>query len=280
MALLKLNGVDVEATASEWEPVTLGEMTRSLNGAPRTTAKVRKKNLRYTSSLLTVPHAQALRGLIEGDGHVLSFEDTSSPTAYLYTSRETPPLAAAGVSRDTELRNGINEDAVLVVPGGAYPTWELGDLSTATYLFWVKAQGPGSDYPHLDWTHFIYRSDGAYWRDGILSAPAADDTFYPDAHLLAEFAEGVLTLGAQGGIAGERRYAEVVVLPYLIPEEWGAGMHAFHAARAWPRLPGVHAVDPRLPAGGLLCQGEVGTSKAMHLRGSVGEVFDFTLYGT
>jgi hypothetical protein len=278
MALLKLNGVDVEATASEWEPVTLGEMTRSLNGAPRSTAKVRKKNLRYTSSLLTLPHAQALRGLIEGDGHVLSFEDASSPTAYLYTSREVPPLAAAGVSRAAS--GGVRTDSCLVVPGGVYATWELGDLSTATYLFWVEAQGPGDAQPYMEWNHFIYRSDGTHWRNGVLNASGPEDTFYPEAHLLAEFSEGTLTLGFQGGVEGLRRYAEVVVLPYLIPTEWGAGMYAFHAARAWPRLPAVHAVDPRLPPGGLLCQGEVGTSKAMHMRSSVGEVFDFTLYGT
>lgn len=267
MALLKLNGVDVEVTDSEWEPVRLGEMVRSLNGAPRSTAKVKKANLRFTTGLLTVPHARALRGLVEGEGHVLSFEDTSSPSAYLYTSRAAAPSLVPSGFQGGRVA-GRHGTGALRLNEPTQVAWQLEPSPAWTVLCWLRRDGGV-------WRHIMTSTNfgGAFraWVNGALAPDELSEEVYmlPDGTLLAS-----------SSATGDIEVDEIVALPFEVPDAWVPALYAFHIARAWPALPYVLAEGPRFPTGGLLCLGEAGSAKARPLRTSVGEVFDFTLYGT
>ncbi|MCY1080302.1 hypothetical protein [Archangium lansingense] len=260
MALLKLNGVEVEATDSEWLPVRLGEVVRSLNGVPRSTAKVKKANLRYTSSLLTVPAAQLLRSLIEGEGHVLAFDSHS------YTSREVGYFAAP-LSFTIESAGG-KYGGHLRLPTSGTMSWKVLDATASSpwsALLWRRESST--------WHHYVTRSDGVTWRDGVLSPSTVPTQFVRRSGGTVE----ALVLGDFTG-TGLGDFDDAVLLPYLVPDAWVPKLYALHNARAWPALPYVLAEGPRLATAGQLCLGEVGSAKTMPLRESVAEVFDFTLY--
>jgi len=256
MALLKLNGVDVECTASEREPVRLGGVVRGLNGQPRKTDKVRKVDFRFTSSLLSLAEADALRGLVDGEGHALSFD------ASLYTSRCAPPgNVAAGTVVLGAGRHGAGH---LRVPVAGAVTWALELPAEWTVLLWRLEAGA--------WRHYCVTSTGRRWRDGV-----RDDTLAAAAFV--SVVGGQLQLGDLSG-AGFRDFDDAVALPYLVPDAWVPQLHAFHTSRPWPALPYLVAEGPRLPAGGLRVVGEAGAAPAVARLSSVGERVPFTLYGT
>lgn len=271
MALLKLNGIEVQATASEWEPVRMGEVVRSLNGAPRSTAKVRKANIRFTSGLLTVPEAQALRSLIEGEGEVLSFDDDSSATSYLYTSREAAPLLASGVSRATDFPWRGNGN--LRVASGGLVTWSVASVHELTVLYFGRLVAPDPS----GWSHFAWSSAAGRWVNGV-NYPSEG----PPAGLLIDEDTPAVGFQCPPGIS-TYDVDDAVILPFSASAAWITAFHAFHTgpeSRAWPALPYVLAEGPRFPVTGQLCLGEVASSPARLLRDSVAEVLDFTLYGT
>lgn len=256
MALLTLNGVAVECTASDREPVRLGGVVRGLNGTPRKTDKVRKADFRYTSSLLSVAEADALRGLVEGDGHALPFD------ADLYTSRVAPPGSfAAGTVVLGAARHGTGH---LRVPVAGSVTYALELPSEWTVLLWRLEAGA--------WRHYCVTSTGRRWRDGV-----RDDTL--DAGAFVAVANGQFQLGDLSG-TGIRDFDDAVALPFLVPDAWAPQFHAFHSTRPWPALPYVLAEGPRFPAGGLRVVGEAGTGQAVALLAGLGETFSFTLFGT
>lgn len=263
MALLSVNGVPLECTASEWEPVRLGEVVRSFNGMPRPTGRVLKRDFRFTTGLLSVEEAQAVRGLVEGAGHLLSFEDASG---WLYTSRELAPFATLDVSRATTgARHG---EACLTIAAGGSARWHLGtegyEDGGGTILGWVR-EGAGP------WRHVVHASTGSLYLDGLLVG-----TGYAFARCLG----GTLQLGDFDAQGVATAFDDVVALPYVVPAAWVPFLYAFHAARGWPALPYVLAQGPRFPAAGLRAVGQAGAGRAEALLSAVGESFEFTLYGT
>lgn len=263
MALLNINGVPLEATATEWEPVRLGSVVRSLNGSARSTARVRKADFRYTTSLLTIPEALAIRGLVDGDGHVLSFEDSSSSSAWLYTSGEVPPTSSSGAVRSSSLKKWGSYG--LLMPAGTVPlSWNLGFENTGgTFMGWVK-EGTGP------WRHIIYSSDLGLYVDGVLAG---------DEYLFGYVTASGVTLGDLEGAGIDAAYDDVVALPYNVPATWAPVLYAFHSSRPWPTLPYLHASgDPRFPPAGLTVRGETAAGRNGPLRTSLSEVFDFTLF--
>ncbi|HEX5750027.1 MAG TPA: hypothetical protein VFZ09_27605 [Archangium sp.] len=268
MSLLKINGVAVQATASEWQPVTLGEMARTLNGAPRSTARVRKADLRYTSGLLMVPEAHLLRALVLGDGDVLSFDDDTTPEAFLYTSRCVFPVSHSGVSRSTVFPwRGI---ANLRISAGGSVSWAAQMDGGFTVMFYSRFVSPGASA----WNHVAWNSSSGRWYNGINfpSDPLPPGLIFNED----DQAFGFTVPPGQTVFDVD----DVVILPFAAPDAWMPALFAFHETRPWPALPYVLVEDPRLPAGGVLCLGEVGPSQALPLRTSVAERVEFTLYGT
>ncbi|QRK08081.1 hypothetical protein JQX13_50410 [Archangium violaceum] len=265
MALVTLNGVEVECTDSEWEPVRLGEVVRSINGIPRSTQLIStKRNFRFTTGPLPEGEAEALRALIDGEGHVLTFEDNSSSTSHLYTSREVPPsFVGAGVARSTAARR--KGFAGLTVPANQLVVWNLGfSLYVAgTFIGWVR-EGTGL------WRHVI-NTAGRLYIDGVANS---------DEWLFGYISGDSLFIGDIDGQGVATAYDDVVALPFEVPESWVPGLHYFHSLFAWPGPSQVYAWGPRFPPNGLLCVGQAGTAKAGPRLTSISERFDFTLYGT
>ncbi|EPX56153.1 hypothetical protein D187_007495 [Cystobacter fuscus DSM 2262] len=266
MALLRVNGVPVECTASEWEPVTLGEVARSFNGWPRDTGRVKKMDFRFTSGLLSLPEAVAMRGLVEGAGHVLTFEDTAG---YLYTSRELAPLSATGATRSTVgARHG---SACLSVAPSSVVGWNVGtqgyEGEGGTFMGWVR-EGAGP------WRHILYAAGGPSLHVDGQRANASGG--YP----FAQAQDGYLVLGDMGMQGVATHFDDVVALPYSVPSAWVPHLYAWHSARGWPALPYVVAQGPRFPAQGQLMLGKAGTGRTEALLTTVGESFDFSLHGT
>jgi len=259
--LLTINGVEVLCTASEWEPVTLGEVVRSLNGWPRNTSTVRKRDYRFTSSFLSLPAAESLRGLVEGDGHRWNFEG-SAAGGYLFSSRELGPTTTSGsVARGTISKYGANGLWLSTV--GSTVTWAAALGPAWTVAVWRSPNGTGV------FTHYVVRSDGAKWVNGARS----DATATPFLTVVS----GNLTLTAT---VGNTDFDELVVLPYAVLDEWPPLLFAFNSTTPWPALPLVRAAGERLPTGGLECIGKAGAGKTMPRLSISGEMFDFILYGT
>lgn len=266
--LLTINGIEVLCTASDWEPVRMGEVVRSINGWPRRTATVKKANYRFSSSLLTLAEAEALRGLVEGDGHVLSFEDASSASAHLYTSRETAPVyAAPGTLR---VSTGGRWGAFLRITADDSVVWPVLPASTGPWsvLMWRNETSSGL------WAHYLCRSDGAVFRNGVLDGAKTASTY------VTRDLTYTTALALRGTASGNAEIDDVVMLPYLVPDVWALSLYTFHDTRAWPALPLVRAAGARLPAGGLDCIGEAGPGRTAAMLASSGESFDVTLYGT
>jgi len=268
-AHLTINGVEILCTQSEWEPVTLGEVVRSLNGAPRNTGRVKKADYRFTSSLLTLADATATRGLIEGEGHVLSFEDSSTATGWLYTSRELGPNYAPSASR---IASGAKwGGAYLRISSSDTAVWQVlpSDATPWTVLMWRRSTtGTGA------WEHYICRSDGAVFVGGAINASLSADSF------VRRDASFVGSLALRGSaVPSGADFDDVVFLPYAIPSAWAPMLFAFHQGRAWPALPFVQASGARLPAGGRLALGVAGVGTTVPRLGESAEQFPFTLYG-
>ncbi|QRK06044.1 hypothetical protein JQX13_38860 [Archangium violaceum] len=265
MALVTINGVDVQCEDSERMPVRLGEVVRSINGIPRSTQKIqRKDDFRFTTGPLPEGESKALQALIDGEGHVLTFEDNSSSTSHLYTSREVAPLLVdAGVARSTAARRkGL---AGLTVPANQIVMWNVGFSvdEAATFIGWVR-EGTGP------WRHVI-NTAGQLYINGVATS---------DEWLFGDASGGLLRIGDIDGQGVATAYDDVVALPFEVPASWVAGIYGFHSLFAWPGPSRVYAWGPRFPPNGLLCVGQVGTSKASPRLTSISERFDFTLYGT
>lgn len=262
---LRVNGVPVPCTASEYEPVRLGEVSRSFNGVPRSSVRARKRDYRFTTGLLPLAEAEMVRALVEGEGHVWSFDDTSdfAGLSMLRSSRGLLPLTTGAVS-DVMGKYG----AGAVFEATEAPTvWSLGyDWKSVTLMYWA---GEGTD-----WAHYLvrYPYPTTAWRNGSSSADPEYAWMNPD---------GTLEVNATPN--GTFPMDELVVLPYAVPDAWVPYLCAFHTAQPFAALPFVHVGGEGMPAGGLTCMGVSGTGRrtglAVGSRFTTGEMFDFTLYG-
>jgi hypothetical protein len=68
MALLTLNGTQVDCTVSRRSQVQIGQTSRAFNGALRRGRRAIKREWTFTTGPLSVAVAQTLRNLIDGSG--------------------------------------------------------------------------------------------------------------------------------------------------------------------------------------------------------------------
>ncbi|HYH97499.1 hypothetical protein [Hyalangium sp.] len=268
MAHLNLNGIPVECSGSEYQPVRLGEVVRSFNGAPRTTARVRKRDYRFTTDQggLLLEEAELLRALIEGEGHSWSFE-----TAELYSSRKLLPSSVSV----TDIRSGDvagKHELGLFAEDGSVVEWPLAyDTAAWTLLFWRKVSSA--------WVHYVIRRSPSsasleVWEDAVQTDA--------DPDILGIDVDGDLYLTCN---AGDETIDDLVALPYAVPDEWVPLLLVDRAARAWAPLPYVNASGPGVvPSTGLTCIGESFAARRVPMREedgtfTAGEVFDFQLKG-
>lgn len=269
MAHLSIHGIPVECSSSDWEPIGLGEITRSLNGAPRSTkrAQPEKRDHRFTTDVggLLLEEAELLRALIRGDGHHLSFDEDMS------TSRTLLPYSVSATTVEPSYDTG-KHGLDLFAEAGSQVRWAVGYTEWHTLLFWR--------YVSSEWRHYVVRRRNLttslvdVWEDGIQT------DVDPEVVKVEGSADGDLVIDCN---AGDELLDDLVALPFRVPDSWPPLMYAFHDANPWGALPLVKASGPGVPSSGLTALGEAYTGRRVAMiedgTPTVGEVFEFRLAG-
>ena len=192
---------------------------------------------RYTcgTRFISRQERDALRGLIEGRGHVWDFEPTIPfPLGDKHSSKGLGELAGA-----TSIVNGAGPLAakpfnILVVTDVSYDTSSQGFGALWTLIYWRNEDV----FPMFEWHHIVQTSDGHKWRDGVRS-DGLDVTE-------ATFVSGDLLLDNGSGSSGISNYDDVVALPFVVPDRWGD---------AWPRTIPYPSLPELLLSGDCLEEG-------------------------
>lgn len=277
MPFLQINGVAVSVAV---DSVTMdyvdagGEMSRSPAGVLVGGPLVSKREWKMTTTPVPVSEFDAWVGLIEGAGHVISFDSADTATSYLWTSRGATPVSAVGTSRaSTFPRHG---DGNANIADGGECLYRLQDQYVWTLLFWHRDVSPTPG----PWLWHAVTSDGRAWLN---STGPFDSGAGTSAHWrLPQDDEdppriGVLNdLGAGGTLA----FDDMAILPFVIPSSWATSFYTFLSSNAWSALPRVTASGTFAPSS-VTVRGKVTGAKV--IRYSVGDTLttgyalDFTL---
>lgn len=215
MPFLTVNGLTLSvADGSAKESFEeIGDTSRAFDGTLRRSRLTRKRILSVDTAPMLATDAYAWEQLLAGEGHTWSFNTS------LYSSKGLGPNASTGLTVNAtapQFGAGMMRVAAAGTPNTAVFATGLG--SVWTVAVWVSvAAGP--------WGHFVVRSDGAKWVNGVRNDGAAT------AFLVVS---GSVTLS--GHTTDTVDYDDLVVLPYAVPdawpETWGVATSAFSALPA------------------------------------------------
>lgn len=211
-SFLRLNGIAVpvavdSAELGQDEP---GQGGRSDDGSPIFNRRWTKRVWSVRTTLRTSAEALAWRDLVTGKGHVLNWEDSVH-----YASSG---LAPSSVQADFTI-SAVNpkygtKRAASAATATNKASWPMFTSSSPwTVCLWDTTDGGAT------WHHYVVRSDGAKWVDGVRN-DAASTTFLA-------VAAGVVTLGVTSVAHG---FDDVVGFPQLMPTDWPAQIFGFGAA--------------------------------------------------
>jgi len=246
----------------------LGELTRSLSGAPRSTKRVKKRDHRFTTDQggLLLEEAEALRGLISGDGHVITFDES------LITSRTLLPYSVSDTTVEPSYDTG-KHGFELYAEDGSQVKWAVGYTEWYTLLFWRMVSG--------SWRHYVVRRRNLTNLLVDVWENAVQTDVDPEMLRVDATTTGDLVLEC---LDGHEYLDDVVALPFRVPDSWPPYLYTFHDDSPWGALPLVKASGPGVPSTGLTALGEVYTGRRVPMidagTPTVGEVFDFKLMGT
>lgn len=265
--VLTVQGVELDVSVADWEPVRLGQMARSFSGQARSSVRATKRDHHFHGDAagMTVVMAEYMRALVEGDGHSWNFEDGTDPTTLLASSRGLPPYVSGTVDSDVGKYGG----GAQFNNGEADTKWAVGyDGSDCTLMYWVNT---GSGWEHL----LVYPGTGA-----VFSGTTQTDVD-PGFFGMSDLAPGA-DLIAYAETLGTFKADDLVVLPYALPDAWVLPIITFRASSAWAPLPYVMADGAAFPHGAVQCLGQVNTASRVPIRGfggtlELGEVVDFTM---
>ncbi|MBM7117645.1 hypothetical protein [Archangium primigenium] len=264
MSLLLLNGFEFPLTQANAEPVRAGALERGPGLGVRSGVRAAAWDLTCATGWLSQADARQVRGLVEGEGHVLAFDSTLTATSYLWSSRGAVPSTqvtpAVGGRVPGRWGGGalrVREDYQVLWPG-------VCSGSEWTVLAWAHPSDTDTGY----WEHRTWRSDGAVWFNGVGPQFGYGQQAYVEGGAL------VLTAGTDT----HQDWDEVVLLPYFLSDAWVAQAYGFHQATRWPPLPYVLASGAAVPGGAAEVQGQAGgLQRVVAGPGAWWESFDFTL---
>lgn len=209
MSFLTVNGVPIPVLlkSARARPLKIQDAADAFDGSPRRVIRTQKQVIEGRLTVQSQALGEACRQLLEGAGHTFPFDADFYSSKGLGTSATagTPVISTAGPKRGAG-----NLDCT---GAGATATWATGLGSAWTVFAWVL-------YPSA-WNHFVIRSDGAKWLNGV-----RDDAAY-SAWL--SVASGSMTLSL-------KNIDDVVALPYSVPDAWPSLLYAEQNARAFSLL--------------------------------------------
>jgi hypothetical protein len=220
---LQINGITVPVSlnSADLEQEDLGEMHRAEDGTPIFNRRATKRRWSGKTTVLPAQTALALRDLVTGKGHNLSWENNNH-----YTSKGLAP-AVIGANFTISAVNpkfGTKRAASSSGANNRGQWFMFTPNSPWSVALYVTGDGGAS------WTHYMINSAGQKWRGGSRNDAVA--TTFIDVNTAA----GLLTLGEAGVAWG---FDDFVGLPFVAPVEWPPQMAAF--GQAFPDLPSMLA---------------------------------------
>lgn len=223
MAKLLVNGISAAAIiAAGDEPKgarrDVGDSGQAVDGTTRVSRRARKVDLSFKSQPLADADAAMWEAFLVGDGEAWNFDVS------LYGSKGRGPSASTAATLvSTHPKFGAKNLNLGATTGTITYAAAALNLFAAyvgyTVMFWR--------YESAAWHHYVVRSDGAKWKDGVRN-DAASTTF-----LTVNTTTGDVTIANATGSAVE--YDDLVVLPFLVDDLWPQTFAA--ATAAYSSLP-------------------------------------------
>lgn len=180
----------------------------------------------FATPLIPFEEAEFLMGLVSRKGHRISgdsrwsddgiyingdvAENTVDATYPLSAYHNVLQVGGDAISSDLEL-----DIKPLPVPLIDARGWTVG--------FYRKTTGG-------TWEHWIKRSDGAHWKDGVKSAGT-----FPTSVTLGDSASNGMEVNEHPNTIN---YGEIVLLPFWVPDAQCAAWYSWHASfKRWSSLP-------------------------------------------
>lgn len=217
---LKINGIKVyvQHGTFDLDQEDIGETHRAEDGTPLFNRRATKRRWGYRTIVQPAATALALRDLVTGKGHVVSFENQN-----LYSSKGLAPNSVGG-----------NTGIISTAPGAKFGTYYLHGHTSDNLVTWIAftSTSPWTVglwyYEAATWKHLVRRSDGAKWFNGVRNDAGATP--------FLTVSNGVVSVGEEGV---DGKFDDLVMLPTSVPDDWPAQMYAFNTA--FPDLPSLKA---------------------------------------
>ncbi|MBZ4371487.1 hypothetical protein [Corallococcus sp. AS-1-6] len=229
MAYLTLSGIEVRCSAAKGlaqKPTLRGPRVRTFSGWAQ--SGTRSREFVWSGGTPPVPlvEAQALRRLIDGDGHSWDF---ASATSNAFTSSKGATANLTGAPQAGTAFTGRWGFGAMQMAPGDQAEWSVGARLESTVGFWFRADGSGS------WTHVVarFQPDVLYVNGSELGIV---DDMEGETGLFVSLTEGVLGVNAVANVT----VSDLVYLPYTVPESWVSQWAA--ATAPFGPLP-YHAAD-------------------------------------
>lgn len=174
---LQLNSVETSGIASyannaKSDRREIGERVSASDGTLRLTMQAMKRDVSFRSVPLTASDAFAWESFIRGEGHTYQFE---SGGFGLYSSKGAVPTDTTGCTIvGSAAKFGSSK---LRISSGQFITDTdvlanmYGSSTTYTVMFWISTDSGAT------WHHYVLRSDGAKWVDGVRNDGASTSSF-------------------------------------------------------------------------------------------------------
>lgn len=221
---LAVNGVTLPvAHGSAKDSIrSIGSDSTAYSGAAIRQRLTTKYDLEVETTPMLADTAFAWASFIRGEGQYWSF------ASHLYSSKGVGPTSSTGVALDgTEYKHAAS--GISVTAGNAFGATAVYSAAVGcTLMFWYEVTA-GAGF-----THYITTKqrdlNTYYWTNG---ATKTAGTPAPTG-LSTSIGSGDFSLG----MAAATRYLdEVVLLPFVIPDDWASSLYTFHNSGAWTALP-------------------------------------------
>ncbi|RKH09331.1 hypothetical protein D7X74_29845 [Corallococcus sp. CA047B] len=231
MAYLQLSGIEVRCSTAKGlmqKPTLLGPRMRTFSGWAMSGTRARVHTWSGGTPPMPLAEAQALRRLIDGEGHSWAFEANSG--VGLYSSKGVPGTVVGTIGVGPGSSTPRFGAGGLVLASGASVTWATG--TTTTYLVGAWIRGAFSSGA---WTHLIVDPNtDMTWKNGeewLTAGDLVDETGIGlGVGFLTPSALTVANRTAETGTPSVLDVDDLVLLPYAVPRAWIPQWYAWGAA--------------------------------------------------
>lgn len=211
MTYLTLSGIEVRCASSRGlmqKPTLLGPRVRTFRGFAQSGTRARVFTWSAGTPPLPMAEAQALRRLLDGDGH--SWDFASTPTNAFVSSKGLVASLNGEPQAGTSIPGRWGQGAMRLTVGEE-AEWSVGARLDSTVGFWLR-----TDWVGPDWTHVVacFKPDVLYVNGSELGI--VDDTD-GELGLQVLVSEGTLLVRATGATV---TVSDLVYLPYTVPAAW------------------------------------------------------------